>query len=232
MLSAFGYGLGAAAVRGLMAPFVSRRVMGQENVPRQGACILAPNHISHFDPPLVGISTGRQVDWMAMQELFVNPVSAAVLRWIGSFPVGRGELDRAAVRTAIERLKAGRLVGVFPEGGIRTGPASVLEGADLKPGVAALSQIANAPVLPCVVVGADALYGPGHWIPLRRARVWIVFGKPLAPPPREGDKAAARENFEKALGESLRELYRRAVREAPIPHECLPQTPQRRKGKE
>lgn len=232
MLSAFGYGLGASAVRAFLAPFVSRRVIGRKNVPRRGACILAPNHISHFDPPLIGISTGRQVDWMAMQELFVNPASAAVLRWIGSFPVGRGELDRTAVRTAIERLKAGRLVGVFPEGGIRTGPESVLEGADLKPGVAALSQIARAPVLPCVVVGADALYGPEYWIPLRRARAWIVFGELLPPPPREGDKAVARENFEKALGESMRELYRRAVRDAAIPPECLPQTPQRRKGKE
>lgn len=232
MLSAFGYGLGASVVRTLLSPFVSRCVRGRENVPRRGACILAPNHISHFDPPLIGISTGRQVDWMAMEELFVNPISSAALRWIGSFPVGRGELDRIAVRTAIERLKAGRLVGVFPEGGIRAGETSVLEGADLKPGVAALSQIARAPVLPCVVIGADALYGPKHWIPFRRARVWIVFGKPLAAPPHGGDKAAARAEFADALGGALRTLYRRALRELAIPPECLPQTPQRRKGKE
>jgi len=232
MLSAFGYSLGANFFRIALAPFTRRRVIGLEHVPRTGAAILAPNHISHFDPPLIGISAGRQVDWMAMEELFENPILAGLLRWIGSFPVGRGKMDYAAVRTAIERLKRGRMVGVFPEGGLRTGPTSVLEGAPLKPGVAALAQMTQAPVIPCAVIGTDALYNPGRWLPWRHSKVWIVFGEPLPPPHSGGDKAAAREEFENILGQRIRELHARTVREERVPEDCLPQTPQKRKGRE
>jgi len=232
MLSAFGYNVGAHFFRVILAPFTRRRIIGLENVPHTGPAILAPNHISHFDPPLIGISADRQIDWMAMEELFENPLLAAALRWIGSVPVGRGKLDYAAVRTAIERLKCGRMVGVFPEGGLRTGAESVLEGAPLKPGVAALSQMTQAPVVPCAVIGTDALYNPRRWWPVRGSSVWIVFGEPLAPPPEEGDKAAAREKFEQQLGERIRELYARTTREEKIPSDCLPQTPQKRKGRD
>jgi len=232
MLSAFGYNIGAHFFRVALAPFTRRRVVGLEHVPHTGAAILAPNHISHFDPPLIGISADRQVDWMAMEELFENPLLAAVLRWIGSFPVSRGKLDYAAVRTAIERLREGRMVGVFPEGGLRTGAESVLEGAPLKPGVAALSQMTQAPVIPCAVIGTDVLYNPSRWWPVRGSSVWIVFGKPLPPPSADGNKSAARDKFERQLGESIRELYARTVREEQIPADCLPQTPQKRKGRE
>lgn len=232
MLSAFGYSLGAHFFRIVLCPFTRRRVIGLEHVPHTGAAILAPNHISHFDPPLIGISADRQVDWMAMEELFANPLLAGLLRWIGSFPVGRGKMDYAAVRTAIERLKRGRMVGVFPEGGLRTGPASVLQGAPLKPGVAALAQMTQAPVVPCAVIGTDALYNPRRWWPVRGNSVWIVFGEPLAPPKAEGDKSAARDAFEQLLGRKIRELYQRTVHEERIPGDCLPQTPQKRKGRE
>lgn len=232
MVSSIGYGCGAALVRTLLAPFTRRIVSGREHIPRKGPCILAPNHISHFDPPLLGISTRRAVDWMAMRELFANPVSAAILNWIGSFPVGRDKIDMPAVRTAITRLKEGRLIGVFPEGGLRTGERSVLEGAPLKPGVAALAQMTNAPVLPCVIVGSDALYDARQWLPFRRTTVWIVFGEPLAPPSSVGDKAAAREAFERTLGATFREMFEQLKRTENIPVECLPQTPQRRKGRD
>ena len=232
MLSAFGYNVGAHFFRVALAPFTWRRVIGLEYVPHTGAAILAPNHISHFDPPLIGISADRQVDWMAMEELFVNPPLAGLLRWIGSFPVGRGKMDYAAVRTAIDRLKRGRMVGVFPEGGLRTGAESVLEGAPLKPGVAALAQMTQAPVIPCAVIGTDALYNPNRWWPVRGSSVWIVFGEPLPPPKADGDKSAAREKFEQQLGERIRELYQHTVHNERIADDCLPQTPQKRKGRE
>lgn len=232
MVSATGYYLGAHFFRIVLAPFTRRRVIGEHHVPHTGPAILAPNHISHFDPPLLGISADRQVDWMAMEELFQNPLLARILRWIGSFPVGRGKMDYTAVRTAIDRLKHGRLVGVFPEGGLRTGPTSVLEGAPLKPGVAALAQMTQAPVIPCAIIGTDALYNPRRWLPWRNTSVWIVFGTPLAPPAATGDKAEARNAFEKLLGEKIRELYAVTVREEKIPEDCLPQTPQKRKGRE
>ncbi len=232
MVSATGYYLGAHFFRIVLAPFTRRRVLGEHHVPRTGAAILAPNHISHFDPPLLGISSDRPVDWMTMKELFDSPLLAPLLRWIGAFPVARGQLDYAAVRTAIARLQHGRIVGVFPEGGLRTGPTSILEGAPLKPGVSALAQMTQAPVIPCAVIGTDALYNPRRWFPWRHTKVWITYGEPLAPPPAIGDKAAARAAFDEKLGQTIRDLYHRTIHEENIPADCLPQTPQKRKGQE
>lgn len=227
----FGYRLCALIFRTGIAPFTQRSVSGRDHVPLSGPCLLAPNHISHFDPPLIGIAAKRPTDWMAMQELFINPLSACIMRGIGAFPVGREKFDRAAVRTALERLRAGRLVGVFPEGGIRAGATSVLEGAPLKPGVSGLAQMTQAPVVPCVIIGSDALYTPSRWLPGRRTRVWVTFGAPLPPPRTDGDKASARAEFEETLGRTLRALYERTVESERIPADCLPQTPQHRKGK-
>jgi 1-acyl-sn-glycerol-3-phosphate acyltransferase len=231
MPSDFGYATTTTFLRGLFAPVIRRRVIGRHHVPRDGACILAPNHISHFDPPIIGPSIRRTTDWMAMRELFAIPLVGRWLGYVGTFPVEMGKFDAAAVRTAITRLRAGRMVGVFPEGGLRTGPESVLEGAPLRPGVSALAQMTGARVLPCVIIGSDALYTPKRWLPLRRTRVWVVFGEPLEPPGDKPDKATARAEFEKRLGAILRTIYERTVREEAIPADCLPQTPQRRKGK-
>ena len=231
MPSDLGYTATTTFLQLLFMPFVRRRVIGRKHVPKKGACILAPNHISHFDPPLIGPSIWRTADWMAMRELFTMPVLGAWLNAVGTFPVEMGKFDSAAVRTAITRLRAGRMVGVFPEGGLRTGPQSVLEGAPVRPGVAALAQMTEAQVLPCVIIGSDALYDPKRWLPLRRTRVWIVYGPPLDPPGDKPDKATARTEFEARLGETLRAMYERTVREEKIPPDCLPQTPQRRKGK-
>ena len=66
MLSAFGYNLGTHFFRLVLSPFTRRRVIGLDHIPPHGPAILAPNHISHFDPPLIGITANRQVDWMAM----------------------------------------------------------------------------------------------------------------------------------------------------------------------
>jgi len=223
MPSSCGYKATAALLRMFFAPFTHCRVIGLEHVPSHGTCILAPNHISHFDPPLIGMHIRRPVDWMAMRELFGVPLLGRWLRVIGSFPVQMHRFDAAAVRGAVTRLRAGRLVGIFPEGGLRTGPQSVLEGAPLRPGVAALAQMTSAPVLPCVIIGSDALYSPKSWFPLHRTRIWIAFGSPLDPP-------ADRTDFEVRLGNAMRELYERTIREERIPAGCLPQTPQHRKG--
>jgi 1-acyl-sn-glycerol-3-phosphate acyltransferase len=232
MFSPPGYHLVVSSLRVLFWPFTRCRFLGRGNIPADGAAILAPNHVSHFDPPFISAAARRQVDWMAMRELFQMPVVGAVLTRIGTFPVTMGEMDRAAVRTALERLRAGRMLGLFPEGGLRTGPTSVLEGAPLRPGVAALAQMTQAAVVPATIIGTDALYDPRRWRPVRRTRVWVAIGEPLPPPSDAGDKAEARAGFEALLGHRIRDLYERTVREQEIPADCLPQTPQRRKGRD
>jgi len=190
------------------------RVLHPEPAGRPGAWLLAANHISHFDPPLIAMACRRRVDWMAMVELFRRRGVAALLRALGAFPADRAKVDRQAVRETLRRLAAGRVVGIFPEGGIRSGAESVLEGAPMRPGVATLARLAGVPVVPCVILGSDRLYRPQTWLPWPRTDFWIAFGEPLTlrddlPP------AEAREELEaalaaawKALGAELRSVYR------------------------
>jgi len=116
---------------------------------------------------------------MAMKELFANPLAAALFRAVGTFPTDRSRVDRAAVRTALRRLEEGRAVCLFPEGGIRVGRESVLNGGPMRPGAVTLAHLAGVPVIPCVLLGSDTLYDYRRWLPFRRARFWVAFGEPL-----------------------------------------------------
>src|SRR5437763_5297890 len=147
-------------------------VVGSENVERVGGFLLASNHISHFDPFIISSVVRRKIDWMAMAEFFPLPIIGSFLRAVDAFPAARERADRATIRTAIARLQNGRLVGLFPEGGIRSGRTSLLQGASLRAGASALSHIAGAPVLPCVIVGSDRPYGLPRWLRLPRTPIW------------------------------------------------------------
>src|SRR2546430_3081592 len=127
-----------AASLSMRLPFgYSSRIhlVGFENMNRAGGFLLASNHISHFDPLMISSVVRRKIDWMAMAEFFPMPIIGPFLRAVDAFPADRDRADRATIRTAIARLKDGRVVGLFPEGGIRSGKGSVLEDAPLRPGV-------------------------------------------------------------------------------------------------
>src|ERR1700704_4449396 len=129
----FGYG---ARTRGIRL----------ENANQPGAFLLASNHISHFDPLIISGVVRRKIDWMAMAEFFPKPVIGPFLRAVDPFPADRHRADRETIRSAISRLHKGRIVGIFPEGGIRDGPNSLLEGASLRPGAASLAHMAETSI--------------------------------------------------------------------------------------
>src|SRR5260370_26508195 len=106
-------------------------VTGSEHVNRAGGFLLASNHGSHFDPLIISSVVRRKIDWMAMAEFFPVPLIGLFLRSVDAFPAARDRADRKTIRTAIERLTNGRIVGVFPEGGIRDGASSLLQGSPL-----------------------------------------------------------------------------------------------------
>src|SRR5438045_9468693 len=116
---------------------------------------------------------------MTMAEFFRPRVLGFLLRAIDAFPAERDRADLKTIRTAIERLKSGRLVGLFPEGGIRDGTRSLLEGAPLRPGGSTLAQIDGVPILPCVILGSDRLYSRRQWRPFRRTTRWIGCGNAI-----------------------------------------------------
>ena len=146
-------------------------VLRGENSAMRGPYILAANHISHFDPPLITTATRRKIDWMATAELFEHPVSRFYFWAVDTFRTDRLSVDRAAVRSTLERLKRGRVVGIFPERGIRAGERSVLGGAPMNSGIATLADMAGVPILPCVILGTDRLY---HKKQAASARVEIL----------------------------------------------------------
>jgi 1-acyl-sn-glycerol-3-phosphate acyltransferase len=212
----------------ILALVAKTHVLHRERSALPGGWLLAANHISHFDPPFLTVATRRKIDWMATRELYSPGIVALWMHSVDTFPVDRERVDRGAVRETLARLKRGRVVGMFPEGGIRDGGHSVLEGAPMKPGLAGMAQLSGAPVVPCVLIGSDQYYTHRNWIPFRRAQAWIAFGEPLR---FEGDGKEARAAFETRIAGSLRALYAELKERFALTAADLPQPPMRRKGR-
>jgi 1-acyl-sn-glycerol-3-phosphate acyltransferase len=147
------------------------RVTGLENIPAGGA-IIAPNHQSFWDIPLLGVALkGRHVHFMAKSELFQNPVFGWVIRTLLAFPVKRGAPDRAAIRHAIEMLKAGDLVAIFPEGTrSKTGQLGAPEA-----GLSLIAAKADVPIVPVAIYGSRLIFSKSQFLP----QVKIHFGNPI-----------------------------------------------------
>jgi len=198
---------------------------GMENVPKTGPALLLANHISHFDPQLLAWGMPRYVSYMADKPLLEIPVLGWMMRKSGAFPIDRTKpVDRACLRTAMDKLKGGNIVGIFPEGGIRHGKRAVLGGeGELPVGTIGLWQMMNVPVLPMVILGSDQLYALKNYF--RRPRVFTRAGKLLPP-----DKKATREDLRDRLVAAWRELYEGMLRDYNIRPEELPQSAHQRWG--
>src|SRR5437870_1594814 len=133
------YRAGRLLVKLLFGCVARVRVLGRENANRAGGFLLAANHISHFDPFLISLAVPRKIDWMTMAEFFRSPVVGFLLRSVDAFPAERDHADRKTIRTAIERLKEGRAIGLFPGGGFGVGPGWLLEAGRRGGGVGALA---------------------------------------------------------------------------------------------
>jgi 1-acyl-sn-glycerol-3-phosphate acyltransferase len=145
----------------LVRVFYGLRVSGLEHVPRSGGCVLGANHISAWDPPIVGMALPREVHFMAKRELFSKPVLRNIYHGLRAFPVDRSGNDIGAIKEALRRLQRGHVVGIFFEGTRnRGGDVAAQQGA------AFLAQRAGVPLLPAAI-----------W---REGRTFCVrFGAPL-----------------------------------------------------
>ena len=221
-------GLCKRVIRAALLPVCRIQVVYFATLPSEPGYIVASNHISHFDPPILSALFRHNVDWMTMEEMFRNPASALLMKLLSAFKVRRDGSDRIGIRTALNRLVESRVVGLFPEGGIRAGSVSVLEGAPMWPGAAALSVLSGKPIVPTVILGTDRLYDPRNWIRFRRVRVWIGFGEQIVP---RGDLAGkqARELVHEALSKAFLSMKDRMVAKFRLAHADLPATPQARK---
>ncbi|MGC9319522.1 MAG: lysophospholipid acyltransferase family protein [Armatimonadota bacterium] len=149
------------------------RVTGHDNVPERGGAVIASNHLSFLDPPIVGSALRRRTYYFAKSELFV-PVFGWVIRKCYAFPVERGAADTRALKEAIKLLRQGELLTMFPEG-TRSRDGSVRE-FDL--GAALAASRAEVPVIPCALTGTnDVLPIGARWF--RRGRVAVSFGEAI-----------------------------------------------------
>jgi 1-acyl-sn-glycerol-3-phosphate acyltransferase len=177
-------------------PFVHRacrayfglQLLGTENIPLEGAVIIAPNHQTFADPPLVSIPVRRPVFYMAWSRLFAIPVFSAVIRRLRAFPVDIDRSDGQAIRAAVRLLRAGEALMIFPEGG-RT-PDGTLQ--PFKLGAFRLAVAHKTPVLPVTIAGAWEAWPPDRSLP-GRGRITITY-HPAEHPVRGADpRAAARD---------------------------------------
>jgi 1-acyl-sn-glycerol-3-phosphate acyltransferase len=218
----------AATLMKMLFGYATRiHVLRRENTNHKGGYLLAANHISHFDPLILSSIIPRKVDWMAMAELFPVPIVGFLLRAVDAFPAERDRADRSTIRNAITRLTQGRIVGIFPEGGIRDGSRSLLGGAPLRPGAATLGHMAGVPIVPCVILGTDRLYSMNNWLPLRRVPVWIAFGDPIAAF-RDLEKSVARERIRQELASAFGILYDELREQFMLTPDDLPHPPRER----
>ena len=150
------------------------QVVGRENIPREGGALICANHVSYADPPVLGVGAPRRLHYMAKTELFKIPILGFLIKRVGAFPVHQRAADRQALRTAVEYLSKGEVVGMFPEG------QRMLDGklGEALPGVGMIALRAKVPVIPAALINTNKLLPPHHILP-RFSRVKVIYGKPV-----------------------------------------------------
>lgn len=146
------------------------KVVGREHVP-PGAAVIASNHLSNFDPPLIGSLLSRRSFYFAKIELFENRLVGAILKFFHAFPARRGEADRTAWKIALSHLRQGDQLLFFPEG-TRSKTGDIQRA---QPGMARLALSAGVPVVPAAIVGSNRLKD----VLLRRTKLRVGFAEPL-----------------------------------------------------
>lgn len=156
------------------------KIFGEENIPINGGAIIASNHVSLFDPPVVGTAITRSVHFMAKEELFAIPIIGWIFKKLKAFPVRRATADRAAIRHAINLLENGEILGLFPEG------TRSLTGRLGKPetGLAMIALKSGVPIIPTAVIGTNRVCKNGQLFP----SFIVKFGNPIAVIKGKADK--------------------------------------------
>ncbi len=126
-------------------------VQGRENIPENSDYIVAPNHLSTLDPPLVSAVLNRGVAYMAKKELFDNIFLRWWLNWLGAFAVDRENLGVSTIKTVISLKKTGWVLGIFPQG-TRQEPGTI---SNITKGFASLAKTTKCGILPVGIIGTQ-----------------------------------------------------------------------------
>ena len=163
------YTIGKGVCMPIFKLFYRFKTVNAGNIPSEGGVIIASNHLSNSDPPLLGLSAKRRLYFMAKVELFKNKFFGALIRALGAFPVERGAGDGKAIKTGEDLIKEGNVMTIFIEGG-RTKTGELMRP---RSGCALVAQQMQVPVVPaCITIVGN----PKHTF----AKRVIHFGKPLS----------------------------------------------------
>ena len=180
------WALGASILHPLVRLLFRLRVEGVEHVPLQGPAILAFNHTSVLDGPVVAIETAlrrrRKIRFLIAAEIVGSGLAGVILRAFDQIPIRRGAQDERAIDRALETIAHGAVVALAPEG--RTNEDGAHELQRIKSGVARLALPTNAPIVPVGVWGTNALWpksGARWGRVLSRPRLAMIYGPPLVP---------------------------------------------------
>lgn len=173
----------------------SFEVYGPKERSFTGPLLIASNHQTNWDPFIIHAAIRSRMAFMAKEELFKIPILGWIMYHEKAIPVRRGAADRQAIRDALEALKSGRILGIFPEG--TRSKDGVLK--KFQPGMAMLATKSNSPVLPTWI----------HWSKKGKASVWL--GKLIFPPTGEKNKED-QEKFTEQIRAAMLELAETAKR--------------------
>jgi len=184
------------------------RITGTEHIPATGGAVIALNHVSYLDFVFGGLAAqpvGRLVRFMAKREVFDHRLSGPVMRSMHHIRVDRSE-GLESYATAVDYLKAGELVGVFPEATI----SRAFELKDFKTGAVRMAAEAGVPVVPVIVWGSQRLLTKDHPKDLSRGKaISIAVGEPVVPTGDDAGGQTAR------LRATMADLLERTVHEYP-----------------
>ena len=197
------YRIGWTLFRAVYATYFRWRVFGAEQVPLEGGVILASNHASFLDPPLVGAGIKRDINYLARESLFRFPGIGALLRSWNAVPVDRDGGGAKGLKTILDRLLNGNGIILFPEG-TRTKDGKLLPA---RSGIGLTVIKSTAPVVPVRVFGTFEAYGRNHKFP-RPRRIAVKYGRPmnfevLRAEAKTCDKARLKEIYQRVADEIM-----------------------------
>ena len=184
-------------------------VEGLDNVPRTGPVILVGNHVATLDPPMVTALVPRlDVFAMAKQEAFRRPLARFFLHGWNTFPIVRHSADRRALERALQVLREGHVLALFPEG-TRSKDARL---SRAYPGAGFIALRSGAPIIPVAIWGSEDVLPKGRYLP-RSAHVHVRYGAPLTVARRRADgtrvpNQEAADEMLRAIAALLPERYR------------------------
>lgn len=186
----------------LFRMFYRIEVRGAENIPK-GAAIIAPNHVSYLDPPIVGATSPREIHFLANARLFRNRYFGWLIRNLNAHPVNTQSQDTQALKMVLHLLHEGRRVLIFPEG-LRSSDGNL---KPFKLGCAMLSLHTGAPIIPVYIDGSYAIWPRDQKRPKLKGKLRVTYGPPLFPPKlASGSKKEAQMSLSKELERAILNL--------------------------